>query len=189
MQKIHVDVIKWKHFPRYWSFVRGSHRPPVNSPHKGQWQWRGVLFDLRMNNSWINSRISGDLRPSRSIWRRWNALLECPPRAVTSSCVAPSKRRLFRSSWKIWFLHIWLRSWALAIAFIMSSTVAIDPCFLRELQIIFVWSIISRYRDAAGYESGNSRKASVHWFYVGNTLTAGVAVRQGSKTSAAILFT
>ena len=30
------DVIKWKHFQRYWSFVRGIHRSPVNSPHKSQ---------------------------------------------------------------------------------------------------------------------------------------------------------
>ena len=27
---IHDDVIKWKHFPRHWSY-----RSPVNSPHKG----------------------------------------------------------------------------------------------------------------------------------------------------------
>ena len=33
---IYDDVIKWKHFPRYWSFVRGIRRSPVNSPHKGQ---------------------------------------------------------------------------------------------------------------------------------------------------------
>ena len=32
----HDDVINWKHFPRYWAFVRGIHRSPVNSPHKGQ---------------------------------------------------------------------------------------------------------------------------------------------------------
>ena len=32
----HDDVIKWKHFPRYWPFVRGIHRSPVNSTHKGQ---------------------------------------------------------------------------------------------------------------------------------------------------------
>ena len=31
----HDDVIKWKHFPRYWPFVGGIHRSPVNSPHKG----------------------------------------------------------------------------------------------------------------------------------------------------------
>ena len=39
---IHDDVIKWKDFPRYWPFVRGIHRSPVNSPHKGQ--WRGALM-------------------------------------------------------------------------------------------------------------------------------------------------
>ena len=38
----HDDVIKWKHFPRYWPFVRGIHRSPVNPPHKGQ--WRGALM-------------------------------------------------------------------------------------------------------------------------------------------------
>ena len=26
----HDDVIKWKHFSRYWPFVRGIHRSPVN---------------------------------------------------------------------------------------------------------------------------------------------------------------
>ena len=31
----HDDVIKWKHFPRYWSSVRWIRRSPVNSPHKG----------------------------------------------------------------------------------------------------------------------------------------------------------
>ena len=40
--KQHDDVIKWKHFPRYWPFVRGIHRSPVNSPYKGQ--WRGALM-------------------------------------------------------------------------------------------------------------------------------------------------
>ena len=27
----HDDVIKWRQFPRYWPFVRGIHRSPVNS--------------------------------------------------------------------------------------------------------------------------------------------------------------
>ena len=39
---MHDDVIKWKHFPRNWPFVRGIHRSPVNSPNKGQ--WRGALM-------------------------------------------------------------------------------------------------------------------------------------------------
>ena len=38
------DVIKWKHFPRYWPFVRGIRRSPVNSPLKGQ--WRGAVIFL-----------------------------------------------------------------------------------------------------------------------------------------------
>ena len=41
----HDDVTKWKHFPRYWPFVRGIHRSPVNSPHKGQWR-RALMFSL-----------------------------------------------------------------------------------------------------------------------------------------------
>ena len=31
---IHDDVIKWKHFPRYWPFVLVIHWSPVNSPNK-----------------------------------------------------------------------------------------------------------------------------------------------------------
>ena len=60
------DVIKWKHFPRYWPFVRGIHRSPVNYPHKGQ--WRGALmFSLICVwiNGWLNNRETGDLRPYR----------------------------------------------------------------------------------------------------------------------------
>ena len=33
---LHDDVIKWKHFPRYWPSVRGIQRSQVKSPHKGQ---------------------------------------------------------------------------------------------------------------------------------------------------------
>ena len=36
ISSFHDDVIKWKNFPRYWPFVRGIHRSPVNSPHNGQ---------------------------------------------------------------------------------------------------------------------------------------------------------
>ena len=59
----HDDVIKWKHFPRYWPFVLGNHRSPLNSPHKGQ--WRGaLLFSLicAWTNGWVNNRDGGDLR-------------------------------------------------------------------------------------------------------------------------------
>ena len=61
------DVIKWKQFPRYWPFVRGIHRSPVNFPHKCQ--WRGALmFSLICVwiNRWVNNREAGDLRHHRT---------------------------------------------------------------------------------------------------------------------------
>ena len=63
----HDDAIKWKHFPRNWSFVWGIHWSPVNSPHKDQ--WRGALmFSLICVciNDWINNRDAGDLRRYRT---------------------------------------------------------------------------------------------------------------------------
>ena len=63
----HDDVIKWKHFPRYWPFVRGIHRSVVNSQHKGQ--WRGTLMFSSICawiNAWINNREAGDLRHHRT---------------------------------------------------------------------------------------------------------------------------
>ena len=59
--KVHDDVIKWKHFPRYWPFVWGIHRSPVNSPHK--WPVSRSLddfFDLS-----LNKRLS---KQSRRMW-------------------------------------------------------------------------------------------------------------------------
>ena len=64
---MHDDVIKWKHFPCYWPFVREIHRSPVNSPHKGQ--WRGALmFTLiwAWIDGWVNNRKAGDLRRHRA---------------------------------------------------------------------------------------------------------------------------
>ena len=48
----HDDVIKWKHFSRYWPFVWRIDRSPVNSPHKGQ--WRGTLM-FSLICAWINA--------------------------------------------------------------------------------------------------------------------------------------
>ena len=60
---IHDDVIKWKHFPCHWPFVRGGHRSPVDSPHKGQWR-RALVSSLMCiwKNAWASSRDAGDLR-------------------------------------------------------------------------------------------------------------------------------
>ena len=54
-------------FPLYWPFVRGLHRCPVNSPHKGQ--WRGALMFYLICawiNGWVKNREAGDLRRCRA---------------------------------------------------------------------------------------------------------------------------
>ena len=59
----HNDVIKWKHFPHYWPFVRGIHWSPVNSPHKGQWHG-ALMFSLiyAWINGWLNNPEASKLR-------------------------------------------------------------------------------------------------------------------------------
>ena len=84
----HDDVIKWKHFPRNWPFVREIHRSPVNFPHKGQ--WRGALmFSLiyAWINDWVNDREAGDLRRQHghydvivmNFWVKISGLIQISP--------------------------------------------------------------------------------------------------------------
>ena len=54
-------------FSALLAFLRGIHRSPVNSPHKGQ--WGGALkFSLicAWTNSWANNGDAGDLRRHRA---------------------------------------------------------------------------------------------------------------------------
>ena len=72
--RAYYDVIViswWRHqmetkFPRNLPFVRGIHRSPVNSSHKGQWRW-ALMFSLICVwiNGWVNNREAGDLRRYR----------------------------------------------------------------------------------------------------------------------------
>ena len=74
----HDDVIKWKHFPRYWSLVLGIHRWPINSPHKGLWR-RAMMFSLICA---LNKRLSKQSwgwwfeTSSRPLWCQCNVQRE-----------------------------------------------------------------------------------------------------------------
>ena len=98
----HDDVIKWKHFPRYWPFLREIHRSPVNSPHKGQ--WRGsLMFSLicAWINGWVNNREAGDLI-WRPLWRHSNNGLYSPGlRLVLYWCVLLLHQRAMMTFWII----------------------------------------------------------------------------------------
>ena len=45
----HVVANKWKHFPRYWPFVRAIHRSPVEPPFKVKWCGALIFFYLGRN--------------------------------------------------------------------------------------------------------------------------------------------
>ena len=65
----HDDVIKWKHFQRYWPFVRGIHRSPVNSPHQGP----VTRPDLRLNKRLSKQSCGWWFETlSRPLWRHRN---------------------------------------------------------------------------------------------------------------------
>ena len=84
------DSISWwrnqmKHFPRYWPFVRGIHRFPVNSSHKGQ--WRGAFmfsFICAWIIRWVNTHEAGDLRRYRDHYDV--IVMMCLQRLQTSHC-------------------------------------------------------------------------------------------------------
>ena len=72
----HDDVIKWKKFPRYWPFVWGIHRAPVNSPHKGRWCGDLIFSFCAWINDWVTSREAGDLSRHRTNY--YVTLMKCP---------------------------------------------------------------------------------------------------------------
>ena len=90
----HDDVMKWKHFPRYWSFVRGIHRSPVKSPHKGQRRRVLMLSLICALNKRLNrqSWIWWFETPSRPLWRHCNVFpdhgsnIQWCPQSVSLHC-------------------------------------------------------------------------------------------------------
>ena len=113
----HDDVIKRKHFPRHWPFVRGIHRSPVNSPHKSQ--WRGSLM-FSLISAWINGLVNnaevGDLRRHRAHYDvtlmytqfRWS---DMPWRSCDVAVMKWWNIKIY------WYLHV------ISKQFIMSSPV------------------------------------------------------------------
>ena len=73
---MHDDVMTWKYFPHYWTFMRGippstggfpaqraSNASPVDSLHKGSVMRKFEVFsDVSLNKPWTNSWMAGDLR-------------------------------------------------------------------------------------------------------------------------------
>ena len=81
-QKYH-DLIKWKHFPRYWPFVRGIHRCiPLTIKASDAELWPFIMLCI-WTNGWTNNREAGDLRRHQAhnvvtVMRHWDV----SPRSV-----------------------------------------------------------------------------------------------------------
>ena len=103
MLPIHDDVIKWKHIPRYWPFVRRIHRSPVNSPHKGQWRL-ALMFPLICVwiNDWVNNGEAGDLRRYRI---HYDVTVMC------DNCIDKQKLILLAKSKMKWFYSHFIDSY------------------------------------------------------------------------------
>ena len=91
-----ITSLKWKHFPHYWSFVKGIHWSQVNSPHKGQWHGALMLSLIcTWKNGWVNKRHAGDVR---------NHVADCDITVmVQSPRVITIQLNLSVSSAKWWF--------------------------------------------------------------------------------------
>ena len=70
---VHDDVIKWKHIPRNWPFVRGIHRSQWIPHTRPVTQSFDVFFDLRLNKR-LSRQPWGwwSETPSSSLWRHRN---------------------------------------------------------------------------------------------------------------------
>ena len=101
----HDDVFKWLHFPRYWPFVKGIHRSPVNSPHKSQ--WRGALiFSLICVwiNGWVYNPDAGDLSRNRA---HHDVTVMTRHNKAWTVCMAPEKfYMILIRAYSAWVLHI-----------------------------------------------------------------------------------
>ena len=109
----HDDFIKWKHFPRCWSFVRGIHRSLVNFPHKGQWR-RALMFSLicAWTNGWANSWDAVDLRCNHAhydiivMFLQWSiSLLLMVWLLEDASASAEPPWYWLRYPWIVWFRY------------------------------------------------------------------------------------
>ena len=102
-------------FARYWLFVRGIHRSPVNSPHKDQWLGALMLSLIcACACAWVNNREACDLTRHRAhydvivvgsewfvAWRR--RLHDNPPSKI---CDTSSKLNLGKENHKKVFYHL-----------------------------------------------------------------------------------
>ena len=94
---------KWKHFPRYWPFVWGIHRSPVNSyPQRPVTRSFDIFLICAPTNGWANNRDAGDLRRHRAHYEI--IVMNCRLAMLLHDCVIKWKH--FPRYWPfVWGIH------------------------------------------------------------------------------------
>ena len=80
-QGAYDDVIKWKHFPSYWPYVRGIHRSSVNSPHNGQ-EHGALMYSLILTGALWGESISQRWWIHHTKSQRCFDIAYCPDQSV-----------------------------------------------------------------------------------------------------------
>ena len=90
----HDDVIKWKHFPRYWPFVRGipSQRPVTRS--------FDVFFDMHLNK-----------RLSKQSWGWWFETLSSPLWCHSNEAITLRISRFTSGTGGCRYGNLWCQQW------------------------------------------------------------------------------
>ena len=94
---LHDDVIKWKNFRRYWSFVRGIYHTKSNDTELWCFLWsppEQTVENKQSRRRWFET-------PWRSLWRHWHEVIQIFPHGGQGD-VNPVKPRE-------WLLMAWRR--------------------------------------------------------------------------------
>ena len=156
----HDDVIQWKHFPRYWPFVRGIHRSPVDCPHKASGAELWCFFDLH-----LNKRLS-----KQSDLRRHDAHYDVTVMDLiiwVASPIAAGRHVPF-----------------IIVNFLSTELKLMNMLTLYELKfsdgtniyIYFTFYVIPPHRHDTGYWHPSPSKTRTYLFYIVNIMGADVLV-------------
>ena len=109
------EVIKCRHFPQYWPFVRGIHRSPVNS-QRPVTQSFDVFFDLRLNKRLSrSSKYRWFETPSRPLWDHSNVNNDFASSYISGwnskLTIITSQKQVASGYWK----HAYLPDWRCSI--------------------------------------------------------------------------
>ena len=120
----HDDVTKWKHFPRYLSFVRGVHRPPVCMYwipyiHSFPLQWRHNERDGVSNHRRLDCLLSRFFRCRSKNTSKFRVTGLCEGNSPVTG-EFPAQRTSSAKNVSIWWRHhalpytsCWERSWGM----------------------------------------------------------------------------